>query len=129
MAATDYLQRIRTSERYQNIVRVDTLFKAIAHAMEVLYAGPDDRAEWFHVDLFNHRLHLAVFYLVGVAWTPAIVESMEGGISILTVESVQSTITPRHPRDTPVLFGMVNGLRRVDQMGPSWVSLTSLEHV
>jgi hypothetical protein len=125
MATTDFLQRIRTSERYQNIARVDALFKAITHATEVLSAEPDYTVEWFHVDLFNHRLHLAVFDLVRGMWIPAVVESMEGRISILTVESVQSTITPRHPRDTPVLFGMIDCLRRyVDQMGPSWNTWT-----
>jgi hypothetical protein len=111
MATTDYLQKIRESQRYQDIIAVDALLNVIVHACQ---AAESDKwtVHFVEVDWLDYRLELIVYDLNRGSWDSEIMEWMELQYGVITVNCVHA-ITPLRFGDCPSLIRLVQELRNV----------------
>jgi len=115
MATTGYLQKIRASKRYQDIIAVDALFNAIASGLGRPHAGtPYLPSPAYAVDWLGYRLHIMVFVLVPSRWERGLLNWMESNPDAMFIELVGVTVSPRLPSH----FGV---LQRLTEILKLWV--------
>jgi hypothetical protein len=128
MAKTDYLQRIRTTQRYQDIITIDSLFKVIVRSVQIVdileYPGA------IHLDWLNYRLRLDVIDLRELGWDHEMVKETERKDGVLIANSVHTT-SRNHSDKYPSLISLAQCLRCLAHFDdlesvPSWVCTSFL---
>jgi hypothetical protein len=116
MATTDYLQRIRATQRYQDIIAVHALLEVIQRAIL------ERRYYCVHLDWLEYRLHIDIF-----DWKPwerpteifwhkkeraPLVQRMVDRFGVINTNFVRP-ITPGQSPDRSILIDLVRCLRRL----------------
>lgn len=116
MATTDYLQRIRATQRYQDIIAVHALFEAIQRV--ILEPG----FFWVPLDWLKYRLCVDIFDLTQREWCTRNVWYQKGRVplvqfmgdrdGVINIKSVHG-ITPGQSPGRSILIDLVRCLRRL----------------
>lgn len=114
MATTDYLQRIRATQRYQDIIAVHALFKVIQRVTL------GRRCDSIRLDWPKYRLHVNIFDLTQrewrteIVWYPKrwvpLVQCLGDHLGVINIKSVHA-ITPGQSPDRSILIDLVRRLR------------------
>jgi len=137
MATTDYLQRIRATQRYQDIIAVHALFEAIQRAI------PRRRYGCVSVDWLKYRLSTYSFDMTDQTWGTEkrryqnrydpYVQYMGDRFGVINIKSIHA-ITPGQSPDRSILIDLVRCLRRLAAFEtvysvPHEVSITTLRKI
>jgi hypothetical protein len=112
MAMTDYLQRIRATQRYQDIIAVHALFEVIQRATLGW------RSYGIHLDWLKYRLRVNILDLTQRMWRTKnfwgvpLVQSMGDRDGVINIKSVHA-ITPGQSPDRSLLIDLVRCLQRL----------------
>jgi hypothetical protein len=116
MATTDYLQRIRATQRYQDIIAVHALFEAIQRVIL------EPAFFWVPLDWLKYRLCVDIFDLTQREWCTRNVWYQKGWVplvqfmgdrdGVINIKSVHA-ITPGQSPDRSILIDLVRCLRRL----------------
>jgi hypothetical protein len=116
MATTDYLQRIRATQRYQDIIAVHALLEAIQRVI------PGPPYFWVPLDWLKYRLRVNIFDLTQQKWRTARVwyqnrwvsfaQTVEDRDGVINIKSVHA-ITPGQSPNRSILIDLVRCLRRL----------------
>jgi hypothetical protein len=116
MATTDYLQRIRATQRYQDIIAVHALFEVIQRVTL------GRRCYCTRLDWLKYRLRVNIFDLTQQMWHTqsywgqkrwvSLVQFMGDRDGVINITSVHA-ITPGQSPDRSILIDLVRCLRRL----------------
>jgi hypothetical protein len=116
MATTDYLQRIRATQRYQDIIAVHALFEVIQRVTL------GRRCDSIRLNWLKYRLHVNIFVLTPREWRTKyvwyqkrwvpLVQCLGGHFGVINIKSVHA-ITPGQSRNRSILIDLVRCLRRL----------------
>ena len=114
MATTDYLQRIRATQRYQDIIAVHALFEVIQRVTL------GRRCDGIRLDWLKYRLHVNIFDLTQREWRTKnvwypkrwvpLVQCLGDRYGVINIKSVHA-ITPGQSPDRSILIDLVRCLR------------------
>jgi hypothetical protein len=137
MATTDYLQRIRATQRYQDIIAVHALFEAIQRAILGRRCG------YVPMDWLKYRLSAYSFNLTDQTWRTEkrwyqnrlapLVQYIGDRFGVINIKSIHA-ITPGQSPDRSILIDLVRCLRRLAAFEtvysvPHQVSITTLRKI
>jgi hypothetical protein len=117
IATTDYLQRIRATQRYQDIIAVHALFEVIQKMPLGCHYYSAPFGDWL-----KYRLRVNILYLTQREWGTEkvwyekrwvrLVQSMGDRHGVINIKSVHA-ITPGQSPDRSILIDLVRCLRRL----------------
>lgn len=137
MATTGYLQRIRATQRYQDIIAVHALFEAIQRAILGRRCG------YVPMDWLKYRLSAYSFNLTDQTWRTEkrwyqnrlapLVQYIGDRFGVINIKSIHA-ITPGQSPDRSILIDLVRCLRRLAAFEtvysvPHQVSITTLRKI
>jgi hypothetical protein len=125
MDTTNYIQRLRASEHYQDILGAQGLFKTISHSVESRVAEGSFCSETIiQADWLNHGLSFTIHHLQDPSWDRSLVDWMARHYAVMTLRPVDTTDALLHSRDNRDLIRLVKCLRCKPDIGnPTYVSM------